>query len=175
MIGSDEAKWRGCATARRNSRSQSALQTAIGGEPMRSKSTAFVLASCLMLASLLMPASVHAQGVMALGNAATIALKSGESTEVFNLSWVVNCRSFLNGTPEVEILDGPPQVSATVKPAKVLPRVQNCSEPVEGGTLVLSAKDIVDPSFSLLTLRITYKTPDGDRKFSQVFNLRLLP
>ena len=45
---------------------------------MRSRSTAFVLASCLMLASLLMPASVRAQGVMALGNAATIALKSGE-------------------------------------------------------------------------------------------------
>jgi hypothetical protein len=142
---------------------------------MRSMSTAFVLASCLMLASLLMPASAQAQGVMALGGVPTIALKSGESTEVMKLYWVEACRSTLNSPPEVQVLEGPPQVSAEVKPASVLPRAQGCSQQVEGGILVVSAKNIEDPSFSRLTVRITYKTRDGDRKFSQVLNLQLIP
>jgi len=40
---------------------------------------------------------------------------------------------------------------------------------------VLTAKDVEDPSYTPLTLRVTYKTKDGERKFSQVFNLSLLP
>jgi hypothetical protein len=142
---------------------------------MRVTSSAFLAVCCLILALLLEPASVRAQGVMALANAGTIALKSGESTEVTKLYWVEGCRSTLKSPPEVEILDGPPQVTAEVKEAMVLPRVQNCSKPVQGGILVLSAKDIEDPSFSRLTLRVIYKTRDGDRKISGVFNLQLLP
>ncbi len=41
--------------------------------------------------------------------------------------------------------------------------------------MTITAKDIDDQSYSKLTLRITYKTKDGDRKFSQVFNLSLFP
>ena len=141
---------------------------------MHIKSNAFVAICCLILTSLLGTASARSQ-VMALQNASTIALKSGESTDVGDLYWVVNCRSFLKGPPEVEIVDGPPQVGAAIKEAMVLPRRQNCSKPVQGGILVLSAKEIEDPSFSRLTLRVIYKTRDGDRKFSEVLNLQLLP
>jgi len=142
---------------------------------MRVKSNAFLAVACLILASLFGNASTHAQGVMRLANAGTIALKSGESTEVGNLYFIADCRSILKSPPEVEILDGPPQVTAAIKEAKVLPRAQNCATPVAGGILVLSAKEIEDPSFSRITIRLTYKTRDGDRKWSQVFNLQLLP
>jgi hypothetical protein len=57
----------------------------------------------------------------------------------------------------------------------VLPRWQSCAKRVSGGTLVLTAKDVEDPSFSTLTVRVTYKTLDGDRKFSEVLNLQLIP
>ena len=142
---------------------------------MRIKSNAFLAVWCMILALLLGTASARAQGVMSLANTATIALKSGESTEVGKLYFVEGCRSTLKSPPEVEILDGPLQVSAEVKEATVLPRVQNCSKPVQGGILVLSAKEIEDPSFSRLTVRVIYKTREGDRKFSAVFNLQLLP
>jgi hypothetical protein len=66
-------------------------------------------------------------------------------------------------------------VTATIKEGMVLPRVGNCAKRVPGGTLVLTAKDIEDPSYTPLTLRFIYKTKDGERKFSQVFNLSLLP
>jgi hypothetical protein len=142
---------------------------------MRIKSNAFLAVLCLILASLLATASARAQGVTMLTGSGTIALKSGESTDVGELWFVTDCRSMLKSTPEVEILDGPPQVSASVKEAMVLPRALNCSKVVKGGTLVLSAKEIEDPSFSRLTLRILYKTRDGDRQRSVILNLQLLP
>jgi len=142
---------------------------------MRVKTQMWFIVSCVALSLSMSNLSAHAQGVMRLGNAATIALKSGESVEVGNLYWVTGCRSILKSPPEVEIVDGPSQVAASVKEAMVLPRWQNCSSRVSGGTLVLTAKDIEDPSFSTLTVRVTYKTRDGDRKFSEILNLQLLP
>jgi hypothetical protein len=105
----------------------------------------------------------------------TIALKSGESAEVGPVYWISHCKSLLKSTPEVEILDGPSAVTATIREEMVLPRFQNCASKVPGGMLVLAAKDIEDPSYTRLTIRVIFKTRDGDRKFSQVFNLSLIP
>ena len=60
-----------------------------------------------------------------------IALKSGESTEIGDVFSInTTCQSLLKGTPEVEILDGPPGVTATINPAKVVPRGLGCANPV---------------------------------------------
>jgi hypothetical protein len=142
---------------------------------MRIQSNACLVMGCIALASILSATSLSAQGVMGLVTSATITLKSGESVEVDNLYWVVACRSLLTSPPEVEIIDGPSQVTASVKETMVVPRWQSCPKPVSGGTLVLTAKDIEDPSFSRLILRVTYKTRDGDRKRGEVINLQLIP
>jgi hypothetical protein len=117
-------------------------------------------------------AVAHAQTIT---GSATIALKNGETAEVGDLFWVINCRSILRSTPEVEVLDGPPGVSVTVKAAMVTPRVQRCANQVPGGKLVITAQNIEDPSYTPLTIRVTYRTRDGDRKFSHVYNLSLFP
>ena len=103
------------------------------------------------------------------------ALKSGESVEVMDLYWVVNCQSQLKGTPEVTVLDGPPGVSASVTEAMVVPRFQQCARPVKGAKLRLSADKIEDQSYSMATLRIKYKTKDGEREKSMTFSLALFP
>ena len=95
--------------------------------------------------------------------------------ELGPLYWVVNCRSVLKSTPEAEILDGPPGVSVAIKAAQVTPRAQRCSKPVPGGTLVITAGNIEDASYTTLTVRITYRGRDGDRKPSVIYNLSLLP
>jgi hypothetical protein len=107
----------------------------------------------------------------------SLALKSGESIEVTSLGWVANCRSILKSVPEVEILDGPPGVTAFVKEAKIIPRVigQNCANPVQGGILMITAKDIEDVSDTRITMRVTFRTRDGDQKRSYVYNLSLFP
>jgi len=104
-----------------------------------------------------------------------IALKSGESTELAILYWISNCASTMVGNPEVEVLEGPPELTLSVKPGMVLPRAQKCAKPVRGGTLIVTAKEIDEPKQATLTYRIKYKTKDGDRQRSGVYNVSLFP
>jgi hypothetical protein len=117
---------------------------------------------------------VQAQNMMQPG-AATVALRSGESEEISDLYFVSNCASLLNGPPQVEVVDGPPGVTASIKEDLVLPRLQRCPTKVKGAKLVLSASKIEDPSFSLLTVRVTFDTKEGVRKQTWVVNLNLIP
>ena len=105
-----------------------------------------------------------------------IALKSGESSELGDIFFVsTSCKSLLKGTPEVEILDGPPGVTAAINPAKVIPRTLGCANPVPGGKLVITAKDIEEHSYTRMILRINYKTAIGDRQRSENINISLFP
>jgi hypothetical protein len=140
---------------------------------MRILTKSLLATLCFGTASLLGAIGTPAQTLMR--NTATIALKSGESSEVTVLYWVSNCRSLLTATPQVEILDGPPGVTASVKEDMVYARAQKCANPVKGGRLIVSANNIEDQSISTLTLRVTYKTRDGERKFSELLNLELFP
>src|SRR5829696_5621550 len=101
---------------------------------MRFISRTLLALSCCCLAGLYGGTSASAEGFVP-----TISLKSGESIDLMNVFFVVNCRSVLKATPQVEILDGPPQVSAAVREGMVLPRIANCAKPVKGGTIVLTA------------------------------------
>jgi hypothetical protein len=105
-----------------------------------------------------------------------ISLKNGESTELGDLYFITtNCKSLLKSTPEVEIVDGPPGVTAAVNAAKVVPRGWSCANPVAGGKLVLAAKDIEDYSFTRLVLRINYNTLNGPRQRTWNVNVALFP
>jgi hypothetical protein len=104
-----------------------------------------------------------------------ITLKSGESAELGPVYWVAQCRSIMIGLPVIEILEGPPGVSLSIKEGMVLPRRQNCATPVAGGTLVLSARDITEPAEAKLAYRLKYKTKDGERVRGNIFNLSLYP
>jgi hypothetical protein len=46
---------------------------------------------------------------------------------------------------------------------------------VKGAKLRLSADKIEDQSYSMMTLRIKYKTKDGERDKSFTFNIALFP
>jgi len=112
-------------------------------------------------------AGVHAQ--------TRIALKSGESTELGLVYFVSNCASIMLGDPEVEVVEGPPELTLSFKSGMVIPRAQKCAKPVRGGTLILTAKDIDEPKQATLTYRVKYKTKDGDRQRSGVYNVSLFP
>jgi hypothetical protein len=105
----------------------------------------------------------------------SIALKSGESVELGPIYWIANCRSIMIGLPDIEILEGPPEITLTIKEGQVLPRRQNCANKVAGGTLVATAKEIKEKAETKLTYRVKYKTKDGDRQTSNVYNLSLFP
>jgi hypothetical protein len=112
---------------------------------------------------------------MEIPGAKTMALKSGESEEVIDLYYVQNCLSLLNSPPQVEVVDGPPAVTASLKEDMVLPRLQKCPAKVKGAKLLVSAGTVQDASFSQLTIRVTFDTRDGIRKQTFVINLSLIP
>jgi hypothetical protein len=62
-----------------------------------------------------------------------------------------------------------------VKAAMVTPRAQKCAKQVPGGKLVITVENIEDTSYTQLTIRVTYRTRDGDRNSSRVYDLSLFP
>jgi len=134
---------------------------------------AILLISALCLACVLGGAPAQAQTI---SGTPAIALKSGESFELGDAYWISStCNSMLVGTPEVEILDGPPGVTVTVKEAMVTPRYWNCAKPVRGGKVIVAANDIDHPSYTTFTIRFKFKGRDGDRLRSRVYKLSLFP
>jgi hypothetical protein len=135
---------------------------------------AFLLASLSCVVCLFANASAHAQSID--HSVSNIALKNGESTEYGDVYWIShNCKSLLKAATDVEILDGPPGVTATIKPAKVVPRTYSCANPVSGGKLFIAAKDIEDFSHTRMVLRFTYHTSTGDRQRTANINVTLYP
>jgi len=105
-----------------------------------------------------------------------IALKSGESAELGQVYYIgATCKSLLKSTPEVEILDGPPGITAAIREEMVVPRSVGCAKPVPGGKLIITAKEIEDYGRARLVLRIKLKTSLGDRQYSRDVNLSLIP
>src|SRR4051812_13274671 len=68
-----------------------------------------------------------------------LALKNGESVDIGQVFFISNCRSIVIGQPEVEILDGPDEVTLSIRPEMVLPRAHKCAKLVQGGILVVTA------------------------------------
>jgi hypothetical protein len=104
-----------------------------------------------------------------------ISLKSGEIVELRNVSFTRNCRSILKETPVIEVLEGPEELTLTIKPATVVLRSDNCSNPVAGGIVVATAKDVKAPKEAKLTYRVKYKTLEGDRQIARVYLVSLFP
>lgn len=141
---------------------------------MRISSRLLITVLQIGVAGALCGTAATAQNMMITG-ALTIALKSGESDEVADVYYVHNCLSLLNSPPQVEVVDGPPGVKATLKEDMVLPRLQKCPAKVKGAKLVVSAGTVEDPSFSQLTVRVTFDTREGIRKQTFIINLSLIP
>src|SRR5690348_2778214 len=130
-----------------------------------------IAATCLAtLVSLLLSFD---SGVLAQSPQENIALKSGESVVIGSLFYIAHCKSILIAPPEVEILEGPPELTLSVKEDMVLPRRFNCAAKVPGGVLTATAGAVTGTTHTRLTYRVKYRTKDGDRQIAHVFNIEL--
>jgi hypothetical protein len=149
---------------------------AIPINPLRGNAVDFRNKAALLLLLLFLLAGGGALAQSIQFTVKEIALKNGESTELGDVFYInTSCKSMLKSTPEVEILDGPPGVTAAINAAKVVPRGYSCANTVSGGKLVITAKDVRDYSYTRMVLRIRYKTLDGDRERSENINITLFP
>jgi hypothetical protein len=104
-----------------------------------------------------------------------ITLKSGESTDLRQYYVVQNCQSILIGTPALDVLEGPEELSIVLKEGMVRPRGQNCTKLVPGGTVVATAKDVKEPKEAKLTIRLRFNTKAGERQGASVYVVSLSP
>jgi hypothetical protein len=126
---------------------------------------------CPTIALLFSPTGTHGQE-----DVRRVALKSGETVELRDYSFVQgNCVSIMVGTPGLDILQGPEEVTVTLKEEPVIRRDRGCSAPVPGGKVVATAGDIKEPKEAKLTIRLNYKTKDGPRQSASVYLISLFP
>ena len=104
-----------------------------------------------------------------------IALKSGESAELGFVYFIRNCTSIMVGSPEVEVLEGPEELTLEIKKGNVIPRAQNCAKPVPAGALVVTAKEITERKDAKLVYRVKFKTKEGDRQAGGTYTVSLFP
>jgi hypothetical protein len=106
-----------------------------------------------------------------------VALKSGETADLNKLFFVRNCRSLLKGKMTVEVLDGPPGLTASIREQQIAPRKGGkCTNAVDGGVLVLAAaKDIKAKVEAKAIIRVKYPTTEGDKQKALEFKVILLP
>src|SRR5260370_33672413 len=95
---------------------------------------------------------VGAPGAHAQNHPQRIALKSGESVELRDYSFIADCRSIMVGTPMLDVLEGPEELSLALREGTVIHRDRGCSTPVPGGTVVATAKDVTEPEEAKLTI-----------------------
>src|SRR4051812_47366621 len=125
---------------------------------MRVRLSGCLFSLCLTCTLFFSATGVHAQPLT--------VLKSGQSDVVQLVYQVVNCASIVVGNPEVEVLDGPNELTLEIKKGNVLPRAlwgvsgmgQNCRKLVPGGTLVATVKEVTERKDATLRYRIKYKT-----------------
>jgi hypothetical protein len=116
-----------------------------------------------------------ATGASAQQNVPRISLKNGESTELREFYYIVNCQSISIGTPVLDVLEGSEQLAVTLKERPILPRGQNCAKEVPGGVVVATAKNVIRPIEAKLTIRLKFSTKMGERQSSSTYIVSLFP
>jgi hypothetical protein len=131
----------------------------------------FCTAAILLAASyLIMSSELKGQNVPQ-----RLAIKNGESMELHPVYYVSHCHSIMIGLPEIEVLEGPPELRFSIREEPVLPRRQGCAAKVPGGTLLLMAKGVTEKMEAKLTYRVKYNTKDGPRQTSSAYIVSLFP
>jgi hypothetical protein len=125
------------------------------------------------------PANIALAGVALLVASEVLAqefsLKSNESADLTQAYWVDNCMSKLSSFAGVEILEGPPGITLTIRQQDVVPKKQNCPDKVPGGVVVASVKGVPEKISGTLKYRVRYNTTGGLRQSDHSVQISLYP
>lgn len=111
----------------------------------------------------------------AMAQNASVALKNGESADVFPVYWIANCKSILKSFAGVDMLQGPSGLSFSLREEPVVARRQNCPEKVPGAMLVANAKDVAATFTGTAQVRVKYVTEDGNKQSLFTIHVSLFP
>ena len=104
-----------------------------------------------------------------------IAAKSGETIELLPISAWANCRSTLIAPPEVEVMQGPPEITVTAREQMVTMPALACPNKLKGAMLIVTVGQVKQPIEGKLTFRVKFKTKGGERQNAWNYNYSLFP
>jgi hypothetical protein len=107
--------------------------------------------------------------------AQSVALKSGESTDLGAVYWVESCQSIVKSFIGVEILEGPPGVVIALREQPVRARRQNCPNEVPGAIVTITAKEVTEKTSATIRYRVKYDTEDGKKQSNHTVKIDLYP
>jgi hypothetical protein len=103
------------------------------------------------------------------------SIKSHETIELFSVYWISNCKSILKSFAGIDKLEGPDQISLSLKPGRVYAHRQRCAAPVNGATVMVKSGTLAQQTHSKLVFRVRYNTVDGLRQSTHTVMLDLYP
>jgi hypothetical protein len=118
------------------------------GHVMRIRSV--VLGSGLLLPLLAAATPASAQD-------GTLRAKSGEVIDLRPVFRQINCRGMLLATPEVEVLQGPPELTLSVRDEMVEVPDANCPKKIKGAMVVVTVGQLSHPVEGRLIFRVKYR------------------
>jgi hypothetical protein len=128
---------------------------------------AFRLASNIALVALMWSTPAAAQ---------EMSIRAGESVDLHPVYWVRNCQSQLRKIEGVDLLEGPPGVSLSIRSEEVMTSARHsCSSKVPGGIVVATVKDVPARVSGTLTYRVRYDTDEGQRQSTHTRSVTLYP
>ena len=108
-----------------------------------------------MLSALMLTGAASAQDV--------VSIRKGESVDLGEVYWQRSCKSMLISFQGVDLLEGPPGLSVSIRQQPVHARRQGCPHQIDGGMVVLTAQDVPEKFEGTIIYRVRYATWDGDK------------
>jgi hypothetical protein len=104
----------------------------------------------------------------------TISIRDGETVPLGKVTWVnaATCESFFKSVQQVDMMEGPSEVSLKFEPGKVL---TTCKKYVNGGTIMATAKGVTEYMDSMLVYRVRFTGKDGPHEFTRRYHVLLFP
>jgi hypothetical protein len=107
------------------------------------------------------------------------SIRSGETLPLRTFTWfrLTTCEPLFLDFEKFDVLEGPPELSLQFEPGKVhaSTATRDCPNPIKGGTILLTAKDIAEKKEAIFTFRVHLRTKEGPRQSTLRYNVLLFP
>jgi hypothetical protein len=132
-----------------------------------------VCRDAILCIGLILPFS--AVGTPLFAQDGTLKAKSGAVIDLRPVFRQVNCRGMLLATPEVEILQGPPELTLSVRDEMVEVPAANCPRKIKGAMVVATIGQVSQPIEGRLIFRVKYKGKYRNTQTGHAYDFSLSP
>lgn len=111
----------------------------------------------------------------ALAQDGTLKAKSGDTIDLLPVFRQINCRGTLMATPEVEVLQAPPELKLTIRDEMIEVTGSKCPAKVKGAVVAVTIGAIAQPMQGRMIFRVKYKGKFRESQTGHAYDYTLSP